>query len=382
MSDEPRFLKAVSAIEAAYNELGYDLGWRFLYSPRRTLSASSSLMLVGLNPGGDSYVPPKPSVEGGNAFRTEPDWSADGKRLQEEVRLMFRRLATAMRQPDEWPVIMDRALVANFCPFRSSRWNDLPRQEEAIAFSIHLWKQMFTEAGVRPAVIISNGKKAVPFFRQVLLNLGFEQLQVYEGPTGWGSYTYSVDVLGDSRGEILIAGLPHLSTFKLFSSSKCTQTTQGLLETIAARLQGKPDPTRSKLSQPHSVPVFKSPARLSSPAARPATRPAAAKASVSLEDAVGIAEELVSLLEERGHHASTRISKRVSIVVAGQPRQVIGIVPEKRPRLSCPWFDQDMTPPGAVFEHWRGYNRIILDGSSFEQVRDLCIEGLRRGGLL
>lgn len=126
---------------------------------------------MGLNPGGDCYVPPVTSVEEGNAFRVEPNWSPDGKRLQQEVCLMFQRLATALGRPLEWSHLIDECLTANFCPFRSSRWEDLPRKEEALKFSFQLWQEIFENGAVHPRVIISNGSKAVPFLRDLLKKL-------------------------------------------------------------------------------------------------------------------------------------------------------------------------------------------------------------------
>lgn len=107
----------------------------------------------------------------------------------------------------------------------------------------------------------------MPFFKHVLLNLGFVQLQVYEEPTDWGNYTYTRDVLRDARGEVLVVGLPHLSTFKIFSSAKCARATEELLERIAAHLQGKSFLPSGKIPESQSLSVFKPPARRSRPAA-------------------------------------------------------------------------------------------------------------------
>lgn len=65
---------------------------------------------------------------------------------------MFQRLATALGRPLEWSHLIDECLTANFCPFRSSRWEDLPRKEEALKFSFQLWQ-------------------AVPFLRDLLKKL-------------------------------------------------------------------------------------------------------------------------------------------------------------------------------------------------------------------
>ena len=46
------FLSLVERIELAYERLGHQLGWRFLYSPARTLSPDTQLAFVGANQAG------------------------------------------------------------------------------------------------------------------------------------------------------------------------------------------------------------------------------------------------------------------------------------------------------------------------------------------
>ncbi len=71
------FHEAVDKISRAYEDLGHELGWRFLASPARTLSEDTKMLFAGINPGGSRYEPPLASVEGGNAYRVER-WGKDG----------------------------------------------------------------------------------------------------------------------------------------------------------------------------------------------------------------------------------------------------------------------------------------------------------------
>jgi hypothetical protein len=81
---EPLFSSLVAEIEAAYERLGHQLAWRFLYSPARTLAPGTQIATVGANPGGRTYEPPRPSVEEGNALE-------DGWRGQRDQRSLDKR---------------------------------------------------------------------------------------------------------------------------------------------------------------------------------------------------------------------------------------------------------------------------------------------------
>ncbi|OGV67402.1 MAG: hypothetical protein A3K19_23565 [Lentisphaerae bacterium RIFOXYB12_FULL_65_16] len=101
------FDDAVSRIAAECARLGYDLGWRFLYSPKATLGPSTDIAFFGINPGGKVFEPPVASVEQGNAYRTEC-WPGNGASLQREVKKLFQLLAGALvasrpRSPVERP---------------------------------------------------------------------------------------------------------------------------------------------------------------------------------------------------------------------------------------------------------------------------------------
>ncbi len=67
----------------ARERVDHELGWRFLYTPARTLAPDTRLAFVALNPD-DKYHDPILSVEEGNAYRVERWWAH-----AEKVRLQF-----------------------------------------------------------------------------------------------------------------------------------------------------------------------------------------------------------------------------------------------------------------------------------------------------
>lgn len=228
----------VSRIETAYENLGYTLGWRFLYSPVSTLAPSTQLMFVGINPGGGVYEEPIPSVEEGNAYRIEK-WNGNNySSVQREVSLLFNRIAGSLEPKITGATLLDKTLTANFCPFRSSGWYDkrkrLPRQKEAIEFSYDLWLDISQH--LRPAVIICMGSPAFEHFRKVFIRRGFQSGHCDKRATGWGDHKYTFETLSLGSDELMILGMPHLSQFKVISSTKCQAQSDEMIKIIADRL--------------------------------------------------------------------------------------------------------------------------------------------------
>jgi hypothetical protein len=206
------FEHATRRIRREYDRLGHSLGWRFLYTPRRTLTASAALMLVGYNPGGREYEAPRPSVEDGNAFRVE-HWPGNGPTHQRRVvRLLTEvgSVAAPSTPPDEF---VDGTLTVNFCPFRSPSAEALHRKEESLGFSETLWSEIFTS--VRPRAVVANGKDVARLFEKPLASVGFHVVETASFDTGWGSYTYHVTSLRNGDSTIRLFGLPHLSRFDI-----------------------------------------------------------------------------------------------------------------------------------------------------------------------
>src|SRR5690606_7164545 len=63
----------IKSIEESYETLDHELGWRFLTSPRRTLSPDTEAVFITLNPGGAivSHAAQRESCEAGSPYLTE-----------------------------------------------------------------------------------------------------------------------------------------------------------------------------------------------------------------------------------------------------------------------------------------------------------------------
>jgi hypothetical protein len=256
---EPFFSSLVREIEDAYERLGHNLGWRFLYSPARTLAPNTPLALVGTNPGGDRYEPPSASVEDGNAYRypveTWPGGSAHGpNRLQRQVVSFYRELAG--RLPGSPPErLMDDTLAVNFCPFRSPSWESLPSRPESVAFSRQLWTKILEF--VNPAAVICLGQLPATELGTVLSTRARLIDGPEIGPVGWRPATYEMRLYASSRGSTLLVRLPHLSRFAIFGRAasqpavdRITHALAGAIvgshERLASAAEGSPHVTHSQ----------------------------------------------------------------------------------------------------------------------------------------
>ena len=224
------------SIESAYDRLGHQLGWRFLYTPARTLAPDTRLAFVALNPGDDKYHEPILSVEEGNAYRVERWWGVRQEGgLQTQIRHLYVELAkrTEGATADE---LMDQTLALNFCPFRSPGWPPLVRPEESIEFSRRMWATVLDI--VEPSVIVCLGSDPMRYLDPVVRAHG----AVPTGPTekrpvGWGNVKYAVARYAKTPREVTMVGLPHLSRFRIFGRPESRRATTEIVDTISAALQ-------------------------------------------------------------------------------------------------------------------------------------------------
>lgn len=225
-------------IALEHKRLDHRRGWRFLYTPARTLAPETRIAFVALNPGGGEYERPKPSEERGNAYRIEvDDWQAHGqggRGLQIQVRLLYDALAerdgsTAEEMMDE------QTLALNFCPFRSRSWKELASPKESIEFSQWMWPRVLEK--VEPSVIICLGGVSMRYLGRVLLRERKAELTRREAhPVGWGPVKYAVARYATPRGEVTMVGIPHLSRFRIFGRAKSEHATTAIVDTISAAL--------------------------------------------------------------------------------------------------------------------------------------------------
>jgi hypothetical protein len=247
MVAEPQFSSLVGQIEVAYERLGHQLGWRFLYSPARTLAPETRLATVGANPGGRIYERPSPSVEEGNAYRVET-WPGAGQGglnpLQTQIGLFYKALARKL--PDSSPArLMDDTLATNFCPFRSPSWDSLANRTESIAFSRELWRTIL--GFVSPSVLVCLGELPARELRATLVSTGSRLLGAPEVRlVGWGRMTYELAHYQSSSARILLVRLPHPSRFGIFGRAPSQAAVERLTSVIAAAMTGNGPPLPSK----------------------------------------------------------------------------------------------------------------------------------------
>lgn len=205
------FSSCVRSIEDEYERLGHSLGWRFLYSPMRTLDPAAPLLLAGCNPGGSHPEPPLSSVEAGNAFRLER-WPGSGSGHQDEVLAMLAGICTELYPGTSASGFVDGTLTTNFCPFRSPSLPALVSRRLSLDFSRLLWVNIFDQ--VLPPAIICNGVITAELFEEALLKMGFRAGERIRYPTGWGQYNYWVMPVRRANHVVTLFALPHLGRFR------------------------------------------------------------------------------------------------------------------------------------------------------------------------
>ena len=197
---EVKFEDLVECIKHVYTNLGHTLGWRFLTSPRTTLSRRTRAVFVTLNPGGNEIPPDHPpeSCEEGSAYKVEcwkncPRGEAP---LQKQIQGLYCRLG--------WD--FDEVLSGQLVPFRSPCWKSLPRRPESLAFGEKLWKEILDY--VQPEMIVAMGKSQLRAPMRRILGNPDSSREIW---VGWGRVTSGLDVYSTCR----LVTLPHLSRFPI-----------------------------------------------------------------------------------------------------------------------------------------------------------------------
>jgi hypothetical protein len=235
-------------IQTAHDRLGQRRGWRFLSSPAATLSPSSRLAFIGLNPSGSIYAPPQLSVEAGNAYRVER-WGRDGQPnlLQVQVRRMYEALAREAGAASA-SALMDETLAGNFCPFRSPSWAHLERRHESIDFSRSLWADVFDV--VRPRAVICLGESA-RWMREVLTLQGAEQVGVpVTRRVELDEVTYSISRHASHTHSTVLIGLPHLSRFPFFGRPQSREAVADFCAAVLPALRAEERVSAHYVSSP------------------------------------------------------------------------------------------------------------------------------------
>ncbi len=198
-------------IEAAYQRSGNAFGWRFLYSPERTLGGAR-VAFIGLNPGGSSEddAHGRYAMESGSAYSNE-SWAgcAPGEsRLQRQVLALFEKL----------DIKPEHVLAGNLVPFRSPDWRSLKDREASVQFGMELWAEVLRTA--KPSLVITMGSQATRIVADLLGVEGLAKQRI-----GWGRVA---GYWAQSDGGRLI-GLPHLSRFGVITRPQSSEALEELL---------------------------------------------------------------------------------------------------------------------------------------------------------
>ena len=198
------------AIQAAYHDLGYRYGWTFMMNPERTMR-EADVAFIGLNPGGggekDEWAHEGVwAVPSGNAYYGA--WSPGESKTSIQIQIEHWHNELSLKS--------DESFCAQFVPFRSPSWRDLERKEDALAFSMRLWK--WTLENSRARLLVTMGKVPGRYLSNLLNAAHVAQFQA-----GWGKQM--IDVYEGSGYRIV--AMPHPSRFQLLgrgSKSEVSQT--------------------------------------------------------------------------------------------------------------------------------------------------------------
>lgn len=193
MAQNPRsslFEIAVQDIEAEYARLGHTLGWRFLNVSRKIIDGPVRVALITINPGGDHIPPnhPTASCENGASYLVERwgDARAGQSVLQQQVQHLFVALAAELRYEGSPSQLLESSLVSQFVPFRSARFETLPRPAESLEFARKLWSGILPIS--KPRLIVCLGREVQQQLTELIPQcLGASASETAKFPTGWGN---------------------------------------------------------------------------------------------------------------------------------------------------------------------------------------------------
>lgn len=230
------FDDCVRQIKTAYDDLGHQLGWQFLYTPKRSFSRSAPLWFLGLNPGGGIEREPVHSFESGNAYRVD-HWGGRGRggalpgpnQLQRQITALYKTIADILGTDAD--NLMDNSLASNLCPFRSPSWNALPRKPETIEFSMRLWSGIIER--MLPRAIVTIAPQASRGIIKALDKCGYQVTEHSKLSAGWGSVTCDRVRMHRPDRSTLIVRFPHFSRFAIVGRSESEATVHALAMEIA-----------------------------------------------------------------------------------------------------------------------------------------------------
>lgn len=198
-----------------HDSLGFTLGWDFAMTPMAKL-ADAETILVGLNPGGDSYAESWECREGNDYFNG--DWGEKGLKIQTQVRILHELLG----------IDRDDIFAAQFFPFRSAQWNDIKGRQynDGMKFSRELWTWIIAKSKARRFVCMGTTVTAPEIAK--LINA---KLELPRRDSGWGDYKIDRYVSDDGR---VVVGWPHPGRYTIFTRNDPARAELAKASMIAA----------------------------------------------------------------------------------------------------------------------------------------------------
>lgn len=213
------YLDWYSRIEQAHARIGHTLGFNPpIVCSVHSFEAVPRILVLGLNPAGDCDYPHHRGLfryENENAY-VGVDWKGAGagaSRLQVQVQALFEELRLRL-QPDcpRDQFAITEVVTANFIPFRSPDEDQLHKPKESKAFSMDLWRDIFSVW--RPDVVVCYG--ATPFRAMETLLGSTSCPQTWDVTIRFKSFMRLHKLPTGTR----LLGLPHLSRTAIFSASQ------------------------------------------------------------------------------------------------------------------------------------------------------------------
>lgn len=221
-----------AAVQAEYERLGYDRGWAFAMTPIAWLPKAKTV-LVGLNPGGaegehdntDCYW----DSQDGNAYFTGR-W-VPGTDALYPIQVQVIRLHELLELGPE------DVFAAQFIPFRSRSLAELPKFNEALAFSRELWRWTIAQSPADLFICMGN------FAAWHMSDLLGAKLEM-EWPSGWGNTRVRRYV--SPTGKV-VAEVPHLSRYQLLSmwDPKKAETARQAILAVTARVGARAETSQT-----------------------------------------------------------------------------------------------------------------------------------------
>jgi len=215
-----------------HNILGHSCGVKLLYVPLANVEIGNKIVLLGLNPGGN-VKNKKFEIEFNGCAYIDEIWKSNSSPgaspLQVQIRKLFECIAITQGCAENGDNILRNSVGGNLIPFRSPTWKALASKNESLQQGKIIWNEILDS--VKPKLIIGFSG-IVKNYLSVRYNCRMKPI-----PTGWGNYS----AYYFRKDKLTVWILPHLSTFKIFSSENCRSFVNYFKSSLDAQQVDSPD---------------------------------------------------------------------------------------------------------------------------------------------